>query len=77
MWRSDKAYINGGTVRSPKAVKMGIDYRDYAMGIGFDWDMLSRVGLHGRIKYMQHDDINVPENNYKTPVISTEIKMWF
>lgn len=77
MWRSDKAYINGGTARSPKAVKMGIDYRDYAMGIGFDWDMLSRVGLHGRIKYMQHDDINVPENNYKTPVISTEIKMWF
>ena len=54
-----------------------IDYRDYAIGIGFDWEMLSRVGLHARVKYMQHDDINVSENNYKTPVISTEIKMWF
>ncbi|MDO5575663.1 MAG: hypothetical protein Q4F84_01175 [Fibrobacter sp.] len=77
MWNSDKAYINAGTSSAPKAEKMGIDYRDYAVGIGFDWDMLSRVGLHGRIKYMQHDDINIPANNYKTPVVSTEIKLWF
>ena len=71
-WRSQKAYIYNGTVEHKP-----IDYRDYAIGIGFDWDMLSRVGLHGRVKYMQHDDITIPENNYKTPVVSTEIKMWF
>ena len=77
-WRSQKAYANvpqasGATVLENRP----IDYRDYALGIGFDWDMLARVGLHGRFKYMQHDDITLPINNYKTPVISTEIKMWF
>lgn len=79
-WASDKAYsIYKSPINSKikYAVYSPIDYRDYAIGIGFDWDMMSRVGLHGRIKYMQHDDINIPENNYKTPVISTEIKMWF
>ncbi|HEX3020393.1 MAG TPA: hypothetical protein VHP36_08815 [Chitinispirillaceae bacterium] len=73
-WASNKSYIQA---TKTKAVASPMDYRDYAVGIGFDWDMLSRVGLHGRVKYMQHDDINIPENNYKTPVISTEIKMWF
>lgn len=73
-WASEKAYSQDIT---KKAFHNPIDYRDYAIGIGFDWDMLSRVGLHARVKYMQHDDINIPENNYKTPVISTEIKMWF
>ncbi len=72
-WASQKAYTKQGA----KAVHTPLDYRDYAIGIGFDWDMLSRVGLHARVKYMQHDDINMPENNFKTPVISTEIKMWF
>lgn len=72
-WASDKAY----TQRNKVAVNSPIDYRDYAIGIGFDWDVLSRVGLHARVKYMQHDDISIPENNFKTPVISTEIKMWF
>lgn len=74
-WASEKAYSQKG--KSKLAYHNPIDYRDYAIGIGFDWDMLSRVGLHARVKYMQHDDINCPVNNYKTPVISTEIKMWF
>jgi len=73
-WASQKAYLKYQTT---KALHCPIDYRDYAIGIGFDWEILSRVGLHARVKYMQHDDINLPENNYKTPVISTEIKMWF
>ncbi len=54
-----------------------IDYRDYAFGIGFDWDILPRVGLHGRVKWMKHDDANYAGNNWETPVISSEIKMWF
>ncbi len=73
-WASDKAYTE---LKKGVAVNTPIDYRDYAVGVGFDWDMLSRVGLHARVKYMQHDDIHVSDNNYKTPVISTEIKMWF
>ncbi len=72
-WASEKAYTPKGVT----ALHSPIDYRDYAIGIGFDWDMLSRVGLHARVKYMQHDDIYISENSYKTPVISTEIKMWF
>ena len=73
-WASQKAYMK---FKTNNVLHSPIDYRDYAIGIGFDWEMLSRVGLHARVKYMQHDDINVSENNYKTPVISTEIKMWF
>ncbi|NLG16370.1 MAG: hypothetical protein GX556_03435 [Fibrobacter sp.] len=73
-WKSQKAYTAAGT----KDVKLcPIDYRDYAFGVGFDWDVLARVGFHGRFKYMMHDDIHLPANNYKTPVVSTEIKMWF
>jgi hypothetical protein len=60
-----------------RTFKVPIDYRDYAVGIGFDWDILARVGLHGRVKWMKHDDINFASNNWATPVISTEIKMWF
>lgn len=84
-WKSEKAYVkearerevDGETVRDSASVACPINYRDFAIGIGFDWDMLSRVGLHGRIKWMKHDDAELPKNNYATPVISTEIKMWF
>ncbi len=75
-WRSQKAYTATG-VNVLSVEQKPIDYRDFAVGLGFDWDMLARVGLHGRVKYMQHKDKKIPENNYKTPVISTEIKMWF
>jgi hypothetical protein len=80
-WRSQKSYIrySTGNMRKPtdKVEFSPIDYRDYAMGLGFDWDMMSRVGLHGRVKYMWHDDINYDENSYKLPVVSAEIKTWF
>ncbi|MBN1600906.1 MAG: hypothetical protein JW915_04810 [Chitinispirillaceae bacterium] len=79
-WRSQKSYqaIKDPVSDVPVDVYyLPIDYRDYAVGLGFDWDMLARVGLHGRFKYMWHDDINYMSNCYKGPVISTEIKMWF
>jgi hypothetical protein len=77
-WTSQKTYVNTFESVSRTAFKhIPIDYRDYALGVGFDWDMLARVGLHGRFKLMKHDDIQLPDNNYQTPVISTEIKMWF
>ena len=45
-WRSSMAYMeNESGIK-----KFPIDYRDYAVGLGFDWDMLGRVGLHGRLK---------------------------
>jgi hypothetical protein len=37
-------------------VRVPIDYRDFAYGLGFDWDMLERVGLHGRAKWISHGD---------------------
>jgi hypothetical protein len=78
-WRSQKSYqlLCNPDGSFKDVYQLPIDYRDYAVGLGFDWDMLSRVGLHGRFKYMWHDDINFMSNSYKTPVISTEIKMWF
>jgi hypothetical protein len=74
-WQSHKTYMPVGVSEEVKSVPL--DYRDYAAGLGFDWDMLSRVGLHGRFKYMWHDDINCMSNSFSTPVVSAEIKMWF
>lgn len=37
-------------------VRVPIDYLDLAYGLGFDWDMLQRVGLHARVKWMTHED---------------------
>jgi hypothetical protein len=37
-------------------VPVPIDYRDFAYGLGFDWDMLERVGLHARAKWISHGD---------------------
>lgn len=65
------------TNRLDAVLNVPIDYRDFAVGIGFDWDMLSRVGLHGRVKWMKHKDVNWAPNSWSTPVVSTEIKMWF
>jgi hypothetical protein len=93
-------------------VRVPIDYRDYAYGLGFDWDMLERVGLHGRVKWISHEDkglndmyekwhregfevkdadgtvtgvretslfnyTSADQNDWRTPVFSLEIKMWF
>ncbi|MBD3346575.1 MAG: hypothetical protein GF401_16085 [Chitinivibrionales bacterium] len=73
-WRSQKAYMQD---TSGVAVHKPIDFMDMAFGLGFDWDIFSRVGLHGRAKWMKHDDVNFPDNNWETPILSTEIKMWF
>jgi hypothetical protein len=49
-------------VTSENFTEVPIDYRDFAYGLGFDWDMLERVGLHGRAKYISHEDRGL--NNY-------------
>jgi len=72
-------------------VRVPIDFRDFAYGVGFDWDVFERVGLHGRFKVIQHIDqglndkykewgINAKaedKNDWITPVVSLEIKTWF
>jgi hypothetical protein len=37
-------------------VQVPINSRDFSYGLGFDWGMLARVGLHGRVKWMSHED---------------------
>jgi hypothetical protein len=73
-WRSEKGWIKEG---SGPAASCPIDYRDVAAGIGCDWDMTARAGLHLRAKWMRHDDVNFSANSWATPVLSSEIKMWF
>ena len=77
---------------SPKNfVQVPIDFRDFAYGVGFDWDVFERVGLHGRFKVIQHIDQGLNDaykawgvdakpadkNDWVTPVVSLEIKTWF
>jgi len=63
MVNSDGTYINPVAISSHQTsitpdnfVRVPIDYRDFAYGLGFDWDMLERVGLHGRVKWISHKD---------------------
>jgi hypothetical protein len=74
-WRSERAYrldpVAGAAVAAP------IDYRDWALGAGFDWDFASRVGLHGRLKWMKHEDKWFSDNSWTNRLASAELKMWF
>ena len=75
-WRSDKAYMRASP-NSTTAVLCPINYLDYAAGLGFDWEMSPRVGLHTRAKWMRHEDVNYTDNDWQTPILSMEIKMYF
>jgi hypothetical protein len=77
-WRSDKTYMDLPTSgQTHNAVLVPMNYLDYAAGLGFDWEMSPRVGLHGRAKLMRHVDVNYSDNNWQTPILSLEIKMYF
>ncbi|WP_290763353.1 hypothetical protein [Fibrobacter sp. UBA4297] len=57
--------------------KAPINYRDFAIGLGFDWDFSDRVGLHFRYKFMTHSDETVSDNNWHSHYIAAETKAWF
>ncbi len=92
-WRSQKSWMNitdaaivnkyltpadsAAFAAGEKDFNVPIDFRDAAVGLGFDWDILGRVGLHARAKYMFHKDVNFTRNNWSTPIVSLEIKTWF
>ncbi len=89
-WRSQKAWMTSKDDRSsskglvniinitPSDFKrVPINYQDWAFGLGFDWDILERVGLHTRVKWISHTDVEFEDNNWATPVASMEVKTWF
>jgi hypothetical protein len=57
--------------------KAPINYKDFAIGLGFDWDFSDRVGLHFRYKFMTHSDETVSENDWHSHYIAAETKAWF
>ena len=72
-WYAEKTWM----VQEDTAKNVPIDYRDFAYGLGCDWQMFDRIGLHVRCKWMKHVDMEHEMNNWITPVASTELKMWF
>lgn len=62
-----------------------IDYSDWAYGIGVDWDIASRVGLHLRLERFTHEDKGISsevktaagKNDYQAWLLHAETKMWF
>lgn len=62
-----------------------IDYSDWAYGIGLDWDIAPRVGLHVRLQHFTHEDKGISKevptavgkNDYKAWFLHAETKMWF
>jgi hypothetical protein len=57
----NKAELTASGVKPDNFVNVPINYVDMAYGLGFDWDMLERVGLHGRVKYVTHEDKGLNE----------------
>ena len=57
--------------------KAPINYKDFAIGLGFDWDFADRVGLHFRYKFMTHSDETVSDNDWHSHYIAAEAKAWF
>lgn len=84
-FRSEKAYVleqyTSTVTDMPVNLfyykKAPINYLETAMGLGFDWDLAGRVGLHVRYKYMTHSDETAPENDFHFHYISAETKAWF
>jgi len=54
-----------------------LETTDLAWGVGFDWDMMKRVSLHGRYKWLRHSDKNLPFNDFTGNVVSLELKAFF
>ena len=73
--KSNPSYVN--EVSSYYYGKAAINYKDFAIGLGFDWDFSDRVGLHFRYKFMTHSDETVPDNNWHSHYIAAETKAWF
>lgn len=87
-WRSNNAWMNFAIdpdpdnlnkedLNNPIIKRVPINYTDAAYGIGFDWDMLDRVGLHGRFKWMTHKDEQISDNYYDAFMVSTEVTTFF
>jgi len=74
-WRSEMAYMEDAATGA--ITNVPINYQDFAYGVGFDWDFISRVGLHGRYKWMKHKDVSFSANDWTNTLVSAEIKMWF
>lgn len=87
-WRSNKAWMNFAISNDPDSPgkedldnplikRVPIDYKDAAYGLGFEWDALERMGLHGRFKWMTHRDENHTANNFSGFLVSLETTMFF
>lgn len=77
-WRSDMSYMGAkDETGALTAIRVPMDYKDWAYGAGFDWDFAARVGFHARAKWMKHEDKFFSANDWATPFYSAEIKMWF
>lgn len=62
-----------------------INSLDWKYGVGFDWDMASRVGLHVRLERFAHLDRGIDDeiavaagkNDFRAWLLHAETKMWF
>jgi opacity protein-like surface antigen len=80
----DKQQNNGGLLAGAgqdyklTGVKQSdLETTDLALGIGFSWDIMKRVSLHSRYKWLKHSDKNMPFNDYIGNVVSLELKAFF
>lgn len=72
-----KPIADGSSNTLTGIVQSDLETTDIALGVGFDWDIMKRVSLHGRYKWLKHSDENLPFNDYIGNVVSLELKAFF
>jgi len=100
IWKSryGVAYIDTATGKSPTSDdsckvsnypqnlhRAPINYNDWIYGLGFNWDLASRVAFNFRCQYFTHEDKGISTevakaagvNDYKAWLTMAEVKMWF
>lgn len=54
-----------GTNFELDAERIDLEYHQFALGLGFDWDFATRAGLHVRYKWARHIDASANDYNDK------------
>lgn len=73
---AEKSYMNKN-IDAYMYQKAPINFLETAIGVGFDWDLTDRAGLHVRYKWMTHSDETMSANDWHSHYISAETKVWF
>ena len=76
-WPAGETHLATESYTLTGVKRSNLETTDLALGIGFSWDIVRRVSLHGRYTWLRHIDKNLEFNNFTGNVVSLELKAFF